>query len=320
MEKSPSRGHLLRETNRWCTEIHEQYDREVLSRAELNKAQAAKAQALDAIACVEGELAAAAATRAAEAATGGELAVLQGAVGSLSVRLQDLARGVKAARARRDAAREGALCAHYLRRGLELEVTRAASGAVGCQAFELSGSAPVWGARAAGALERAAALWRRVSDAGAVARDVAEGALQVRGLTALGDGGGEGGAPEGAAGAQGGGALASLRLAASAPAAGLLYGALGAPAVAADAKKALAELAKLNADVAELGARVAGAEAAGGAGAEGGDEDAGGEDDGEALEALRAALRALAQNVELQRCLLQGALEAVAEGGAPAET
>ena len=36
--------------------------------------------------------------------------------------------------------------------------------------------------------------------------------------------------------------------------------------------------------------------------------------------ALRAALRALAQNVELQRCLLQGALEAVAEGGAPAET
>jgi hypothetical protein len=111
----------------------------------------------------------------------------------------------------------------------------------------------------------------------------------------------------------------SLHLAATAPAAGVLYGALGAPAVAADARRALTELTKLGEDVAELGVRVADASSGGGdrgedAGEDAGGEDAGGEDDGAAMDALRTALRALAQNVELQQLLLRGALEAV--GGA----
>jgi len=273
-------------------------ENEALDGAEsrLSAAQASKASQLQAVASARAALAAAQQERERESQNTGELTLLQGSIEVLSSRLQELISTTKAGRQKRNAAREAALQAHYLRRGVEAEAVRAHSGTVGCRQFELTGEAPVWCTRALGLLGEASALWRRASDASHLTRDVLEGAVS--------QGGGWTFEEPGAAPAE-------------APTATVLYGALGREAVLGDARKALVQLGEIAQALGSLCARCSAAGEAAPPGRGGGEEEEEEEEeaaaaaeplDADAQRAVSTAVSAVAQHVALQRSLLLGVL------------
>ena len=243
---------LIRDAARMTSAILS--ENEALDGAEsrLSAAQASKASQLQAVASARAALAAAQQERERESQNTGELTLLQGSIEVLSARLQELISTTKAGRQKRNAAREAALQAHYLRRGVEAEAVRAHSGSVGCRQFELTGEAPVWCTRALGLLGEASALWRRASDASHLTRDVLEGAVA--------QGGGWTFEEPGAAPAE-------------APTATVLYGALGREAVLGDARKALVQLGEIAQALGSLCARCSAAGEAAPPGRGGGEEE-----------------------------------------------
>jgi hypothetical protein len=114
----------------------------------------------------------------------GELFGLQRSNSVLNGRLQEMIKATKLARGKRDSAREAALGAYYLRRGVEVEALRASASSAGCRNVEVSGVAPTWSPRALALLAEVGQAWRKVSDASTLCKDVAEGCVQlVAGLT-----------------------------------------------------------------------------------------------------------------------------------------
>ncbi len=220
-----------------------------------------KASNVAALAAADAELAATKRAHAEEAANDAELSALQRGVAELTTKLAELIASTKRARPTRDRAREEALVAYYMRSGVDSEVVRAVAAAAsaataaaasssrdgssgddgagldaddGAIAGVIHSAAASWTAETLALLGEADALWRRVSSADAVVRDMVEAALSSRGLTMN----------------------AGDKDAHFAPSAALAYASLGARAAAADARRGLTDAGEMEKSCEALRAKV----------------------------------------------------------------
>jgi len=266
-----------------------------LSQADTNlkEAQDSKESIVQSIGRAEAKYASLVQARDEESQNTVELSNLQRCGGILNGRLQELVKSTKAARGRRDAAREAALGAYYTRRGVELEALRATSSSNGCRGFELSGTTPAWGPQALLLLGEAGGVWRKVSDASIVAREVAEGAVQLMaGLTLDAE---------------------DEETPALLSSAGVLYAALGVGALASDAQKALATVKDLSEAVEGLCERCRKATPSleGEGDSDETDEAGAPQEDADTTSALQTLLSILKVNLKSQQDILEGAIAAL---------
>ncbi len=299
-----SRSSLLRETNRLAGEILRLHKAVSVASDTSLKEAAVKASNVAALAAADAELAATKRAHAEEAANDAELSALQRGVAELTTKLAELIASTKRARPARDRAREEALVAYYMRSGVDSEVVRAVAAARGAAAAAAAASAAAassaadgaggddgagldadddasfagvihsaaasWTAETLALLGEADALWRRVSSADAVVRDMVEAALSSRGLTMMN---------------------AGDKDAHFAPPAALAYASLGARAAAADARRGLTDAGEMEKSCEALRAKV-------------------NKVTGGAPEALTAVLDAVAATVGAHAILLRASAEA----------
>jgi len=314
----------VRELGMVASEIVDELQRYRGAEEKWRGAQALKESTLQQISQAEGEHAALLRAREEESQNTGELFGLQRSNSVLNGRLQEMIKATKLARGKRDSAREAALGAYYLRRGVEVEALRASASSAGCRNVEVSGVAPTWSPRALALLAEVGQAWRKVSDASTLCKDVAEGCVQlVAGLTVEGEGGeitGPGSEHSSLHTSAAAAAAASPTL--LAPTAGVVYSTLGLPPLLVDARRSLSGVKDLL-EIIEglrrktLGGAGAGASAEGGEGEgerEGEREEEGEEDlsdDPDVTAALLAAIATLKLNLEAQQAILSGAVEAI---------